>query len=229
MTAQTKSIINHSPFFKELAKGEQKALANLLTLKHLQPGQELYQPLEKSGLVFIVLKGSIRLYQLSFDGRKYIVDMLGPGSVFGDICPNCNWSFSLGNYTEAIPETIVGQFSKKYFIDLITRYPQIALHVLGQMNHRLHHLDLKTKNLALNDAQKRVVAELVLFAKDFGRQTKTAYVIDQRLTHEVIAAMVGTTRETVSYVLGILQRLKVIKISPARHIWIMKDKVKSNF
>lgn len=228
MIADAQSI-NHLPFFKELAQKERQALADFLTLKHLQPGEELYQPLEKSGRVYIVLKGSIRLYQLSFDGRKYIVDILGPGSIFGDICPNCDWSFSLGNYAEAVSTTTIGQFSKDHFIDFITQSPKVALNVISEMNHRLHHLDLKTKSLALNDAEKRVLAELMLFAKDFGRQTKRAYVISQRLTHEVMAAMTGLTRESVTYAINSLRRQKVIRMTPKHHIWIMNDKVISNF
>jgi CRP-like cAMP-binding protein len=154
---------------------------------------------------------------------------LGPGSVFGDICPNCQWSFSLSNYAEAISDTTVGQISKKHFVDFLTEHPKVALNVMAEMNHRLYHLDLKTKSLALNDAEKRVLGELVLFAKDFGRQTKKAYIIDQRLTHEVIAAMAGLTRESVTYALNSLRRQKVIRATLDRHILIMKDKVTSNF
>lgn len=221
--------MNHAPFFKELAKEDHKTLAKILTLKRLESGEELYQPFEKPGLVFIVLTGSIRLYQLSFDGRKYIVDILGTGSIFGDICPNCDWSFSLGNYTEAMGDSTIGQIPKEIFIDFITRYPKVALSVIGEMNHRLHHLDLKTKNFALNDAQKRVLAELLLFAKDFGRQTKKTHVITQRLTHEVIAALTGLTRESVTYAINSLRRQRIIKVTPTHHISIMKDKVTSNF
>lgn len=215
--------------FDGLSRSEQAELRRAMVTKKLAVGQELYRPFEKSEVVYVVLEGAIRIYQLSYDGRKFVVDILGPGAIFGDVCPGCNWSFSLGNYVEAAAPTVVGQWAKERFLDFITRHPKAALLVIGDLNYRLHHLDFKTKSIVLNDAEKRVLAELLMFAKEFGRQTKTAYVINQRLTHEVIAAMVGTTRETVTYALNSLRRQKVIKITPERQIWVIKNKVASNF
>ncbi|MFH1569434.1 MAG: Crp/Fnr family transcriptional regulator, partial [Gemmatimonadota bacterium] len=107
------------------------------------------------------------------------------------------------------------------FLQLIHRVPAIAVALLGELAARLRRTDEQVGGLALLDVHNRVARTLLHLAASRGEESDEGLVIKQRLTHQQLANMAGTTRETVTRVLKQLERDGYIRAS-GRHLVVLK-------
>ncbi|MFH1761218.1 MAG: Crp/Fnr family transcriptional regulator, partial [bacterium] len=91
-------------------------------------------------------------------------------------------------------------------IDHIEKNPKLALSMLVEFSKRLRKADKQISNLALMSVFGRVADVLLQLVREKGRRKKSVIVIENRPTHQEIADMAGSTRETVTRVLGKLQK-----------------------
>jgi CRP/FNR family transcriptional regulator, cyclic AMP receptor protein len=88
----------------------------------------------------------------------------------------------------------------------LERYPDACFAIMQELCHRIRKADAIIGSLALLDVYGRVAHMLLDLAKTDGEQTEDGVVIKDRPTQQNIAAMVGTSRETVSRALSEFQR-----------------------
>jgi CRP/FNR family transcriptional regulator/CRP/FNR family cyclic AMP-dependent transcriptional regulator len=91
------------------------------------------------------------------------------------------------------------------FLHLIQKSPQIAIKLLAVLAGRLRKTDRKIEGLALSDVTGRITQTLLQLAEEHGKPTSDGVLIPNRPTHQELANMSGTTRETVSRILKRLE------------------------
>ena len=96
--------------------------------------------------------------------------------------------------------------SRRDFQAHIEAHPRTALRVLTELSRRLRRADAVIGNLALLDVYGRLAGKLRELAAAEGEETEEGLVLRQRPTQAEIAAMIGTSRETVSRALSDLVR-----------------------
>jgi CRP/FNR family transcriptional regulator len=104
-------------------------------------------------------------------------------------------------------------------------HPPIAMRVIDLLSQKLLLAEEKIKDLSLGKIENRILHELVRFSKKNGRETKRLFVVTQKITHEELAGMVGTTRETVTKTLNELKRKRVIMVDLNRCYRVDKQKI----
>lgn len=197
--------------------------------KRYPDGGEVYRPLGERGEVFLIESGTVEFYELSYTGRKIILETLGPGSFFGDLCESeepCAW---LNNFADAKPKTSLYRLSTKDFLKLISRQPAIALQVIDDISQQLRRAETKIKHFALSDAPTRLIAELLSYARKYGEESECCVTIPKHLTHQRIAEMAGLARETTTMLLNRFKRQQIIEIQPNRTIVIHKKNFPKTF
>jgi CRP/FNR family transcriptional regulator/CRP/FNR family cyclic AMP-dependent transcriptional regulator len=108
------------------------------------------------------------------------------------------------------------------FLQLIYKVPQIAVGLLAELAARLRKTDRKIEGLALLDVTSRISETLLQLADEQGSETKFGVSLEERPTHQQLASMSGTTRETVSRVLKRLEGQGYIS-SEGRSITILRE------
>jgi CRP/FNR family transcriptional regulator len=149
----------------------------------------------------LVVSGAVKIYKLSEDGRERIIHVMKSGSFFGE-----DIVFSGDRYeasAEALSETILYNIKKAALEALVLEYPPFALALLASFGRRLKRLMMLIGEAALSDVRKRLCRVLLELAEEEGKGNSGGPLIQVR--HAVLAARVGTVRETLCRVLGQLE------------------------
>lgn len=200
--------------------GTQGLQGNLLRMRK----RALIQTPDKSNQgLFLVKKGTLRLYKISDEGKQFTLDILSSGQVFGELD-----SFELGSsdvFIECIDDTELLWIDKKQFEVYLMAHPYIAVKFLGVLSKRLKEREFTLQNVVFSDVRERILNLLERLVIEFGLDHGDYSLIDIPLTHQEIANMIGATRESVSSIMRDLVRedyivtgRKTIKVNRKKRI-----------
>ncbi len=175
---------------------------------------------EEGDALFVIAKGQVKVSLVSEDGREVILSLLGPGAVFGELSLLDGKPRSAN--VVATEDTELVMLRRSDFLQLLHRVPQIAISLLAELAARLRKTDRKIEGLALLDVTSRISETLLQLASEQGNDTPQGVMVRSRPTHQQLANMSGTTRETVSRVLKRLESQGYI-ICKGRSITILRE------
>ena len=158
---------------------------------------------EEGDALFMIARGQVKVSLVSEDGREVILSLLGPGAVFGELSLLDGKPRSAN--VVATEDTELVMLRRSDFLQLLHRVPQIAISLLAELAARLRKTDRKIEGLALLDVTSRISETLLQLASEQGNDTPQGVMVRSRPTHQQLANMSGTTRETVSRVLKRLE------------------------
>ena len=158
---------------------------------------------------FFVVKGSVKITRLSKEGREVILAMLNQGDFFGEMSLLDGESRSAN--VIALEKTEVLTLNRKDFLIVLHDYPKIAIQLLKELASRLRKSDRHIASLSLSDAEKRIALSIIRFADDQGTIRNGKVSISKIPIQQDIANMAGTSRETVSRALSVLEKEKLIE------------------
>jgi len=147
--------------------------------------------------------GSVKVTRLSGEGREVILAILGEGDFFGEM------SLLDGEGRSAnivsINDSEVLTLTRGDFLDILETFPKIAISFLEELARRLRKSDQQIESLSLADADQRIGMVLVRLAEELGTIKQGNVSIKNFPFQQDIANMAGTSRETVSRTLRVLE------------------------
>ena len=218
--------MNHIDFlrnvslFESLNQKELESLSDVTFTRTFSKDNVIILAEEEGDTLFILKKGQVKVSIVSEDGREVILSLLGSGSVFGELSLLDGKPRSAN--VVAIEETDLLMLRRTDFIQLIYKTPQIATALLAELASRLRKTDRQIEGLALLDVTSRISDTLLQLAAEQGVETVDGVTIHSRPTHQELANMSGTSRETVSRVLKRLEGQGYINCS-GRKITILRE------
>ena len=201
--------MNHIDFlrnvslFESLDQQELEALSDLAFTRTFSKDNVIILAEEEGDTLFIIKKGQVKVSIVSEEGREVILSLLGESSVFGELSLLDGKPRSAN--VVATEETNLLMLRRADFVQLIYKTPQIATALLAELATRLRKTDRQIEGLALLDVTSRISETLLQLATEQGTETVNGVVIESRPTHQELANMSGTTRETVSRVISRLE------------------------
>ena len=214
------SFLRQVDLFDCLGEPELEALAELTFSRTFDKEQIVILAEQPGDTLFIIRSGQVKVSLVHEDGKEFILSLLGPGDVFGELSLLDNQPRS-ANVT-ALERTELVMLQRPNFLGLVQRVPQIAVSLLEELASRLRRTDDQVEGLALLDVHNRVAKTLLRLATDSGEPTAEGVLIRRRPTHQQLANMSGTTRETVTRALKQLTRDGYIRIEK-RQLLILPD------
>ncbi|MFA6108373.1 MAG: Crp/Fnr family transcriptional regulator [Candidatus Latescibacterota bacterium] len=199
----TRAFLRQVPLFECLSDDELQVLSSATIARTFTRDSVIILAEEEGDTLFIIRRGQVKVSIVSEDGREVILSLLGPGAVFGELSLLDGKPRSAN--VIATEETELVMLRRADFVQLIYRVPRIATALLAELASRLRKTDRQIEGLALLDVTGRISETLLQLAGERGVETPEGVVIQQRPTHQDLANMSGTTRETVSRVLKRLE------------------------
>ena len=196
-------LLQSVALFWDLSEEELGYISDKMISRHYESGKFIFLEDSEGEQCFFVVQGSVKVTRLSKDGREVILSMLGKGNFFGEMSLLDGHPRSANVTT--MQETELLMLRRADFLRLIQNKPQIAVKLLAVLASRLRKTDRKIKGLALSDVTGRITQTLLQWAEEQGSTTPEGVLIHNRPTHQDLANMSGTTRETVSRVLKRLE------------------------
>jgi len=214
------SLLRRVPLFEALKDDDLEAIARVTITRSYDKDQVIILAEEEGDAMFIIAQGQVKVSIVSEDGREVILSLLGEGAVFGELALLDGKPRSAN--VVATQDTELYMVRRADFLQLIYKVPQIAVGLLAELAARLRKTDRKIEGLALLDVTSRISETLLQLANEQGTQTEQGLTIETRPTHQQLASMSGTTRETVSRVLKRLEGQGYIS-SEGRSITILRE------
>jgi CRP/FNR family transcriptional regulator, cyclic AMP receptor protein len=184
--------------FADLSTEEMETLAAVAPMKTYAAGDLLFTPHQPTETLFILKKGRVRVFRVSADGRALTTALLTPGTVFGEMVLLGQQMHD--NFAEAIDEVVVCVMSRADVQRYLLSDARIAARISEILGRRVAELERRLSDTVFKTAPERIAATLRQLAsqqakRPLGRGSQIA------LTHEQIAALTGTSRETATKIL----------------------------
>lgn len=192
------------PLFGGLDRGELIKFAEVTRERGYPKGSVILFENDPGDSLFIVRDGRVKVVLIGEDGREVILGMLGVGDHFGEL--SLIDSRPRSAHVIATMDSHLLVLRRDDFRRRVNESPAVAWSLLVELSRRLRRADEQIGNLVLLDVHGRI-ARLLLDAAETTRPT-----IEKRLTHQVIAQMIGASRETVSRAMREFQERGLIDV-----------------
>ena len=202
-------LLQSVSLFFDLSEKELGYIEEKMVTRRYENGNYIFLEDSEGEQCFFVAKGSVKVTRLSKDGREVILTMLNAGDFFGEMSLLDGESRSAN--VIALEETEVLTLNREDFLVVLHDYPTIAIQLVKEMEGRLRKSDRQIASLSLSDAEKRITMCIIRFADDQGVIKNGKVSIPKTPIQQDIANMAGTSRETVSRALSILEKENLIE------------------
>jgi CRP-like cAMP-binding protein len=200
-----RELLRSVSIFAELDPQSASEIERLAQVKEYDAGAVIASQEETGDALYVLVNGRVKVVLYGDSGREIILSVFkSPGDFFGEMSLLDDEPRS-ATLVAADPSRLL-VLSRADFRAHIQRHPRTALRVLTEMSRRLRRADEVIGNLALLDVYGRLAGKLKELAEADGEETEDGYLVRNRPTQAEIAAMIGTSRETVSRALSELSR-----------------------
>lgn len=164
-----------------------------VVMRSVRSGDVVATAEELSTGLFILMNGQAQLVCHNNEGRRLSVSRLGPGSIFGDGAMLTSQAAS-GVFAEALEDCQIWVLPQSHARVMTERYPIIGWGMLQTFGRRLRQVEDRLEEVAYKKLPQRL-ARLLL---DLGAGPDKTQI---RTSHQSLADMLGTYRETISTIL----------------------------
>ena len=212
------AVLRSTQLFSALDDAEIMALAERTVTRRFSGGELWFSEGEPCTGLYVVAAGRVRIFKTSQSGREQVLAMEGPGSSIAELPV-----FDGGPYpasAAAAEESQVLFVSRNDFRACCLEHPEVSLKVLQVVGARLRRLVGIIEELSFTTLRHRLIAWLLREAQAQGRPTPLGIVFEPGMSHQEIAAHIGTVRELVSRNMARLQAQGMIRVQ-GREITIL--------
>jgi len=192
--------LRHSGFFCELPKGPLEDLEKIKYASAFPQGAILFLEGQPARGAYIVCAGRVKLSTTSRDGKTLILRIAQAGEVLGLHATVSGAPYELT--AETLQPCQLDFIKRDDFLRFLQNHADACLNAAQHLSQNCQDAYEMIRSLGLSHSVSEKVARLLLEWADGGENTKEGIRIKVSLTHEEMAQLVGTSRETVTRVLG---------------------------
>jgi CRP/FNR family transcriptional regulator len=194
--------------FQGLSETEAQKVARLCTERKYRRAATIFSKGDPANALFIVKSGKVRIRSLSDKGTETIVHILKEGAIFGELLLSEEQrAFTAVAGTDAL----VTVLPKGGLVDLLASIPTISKNFIRLLSKRLAKVEMESGDFGHTWSYNRLTKVLLRLCEEHGKETPKGTVIPLRLTHEDLANLIGTTRETVTTQMIRFRRMGLVK------------------
>jgi CRP-like cAMP-binding protein len=210
---QQVELLSRVDIFESLQKEEiRELLSDLLQQNaeiNLQAGEVFYTPQQPDGKLFILTKGTVRIYKMEAS-REFTLEVVNVGTVFGEMAFT---PYRLRqSYAEATVPSVVFAMERAEVERLILQKPQVGIRIISLLSERLHYYETRMEDVTLKEVPARLASLILFLIESEGVQVPGEIRIPTRYTHEHLGTMIGANREAVTRAFGRLQDEGAVQI-----------------
>jgi CRP/FNR family transcriptional regulator, cyclic AMP receptor protein len=167
-------------------------------------GESIYFESNADKRIYLLLKGVIKISAMSESGNEMIKEIIREGDFFGDITFN-QFNQEVDYATSLMDGTIICSFNKDEFEGVLNRYSTMALNFARNISGKMRKLESRHSNLVFLDVKERLMAFFKEWAKTEGLKNGNTIRLKNYLTHNDIAGLISTSRQSVTILLNELK------------------------
>jgi CRP-like cAMP-binding protein len=211
---ETWQLLRRVSIFSDLTPDGLRDLSHRMRVREYPKDSLIVGADDPGDALYVVARGRVKIVLYGESGREVILSIMKSGDFFGEMALLDNQPRSAS--VIALDDAMVLVLDRENFRRHLAAHPTTSLAILAEMSRRLRRADEVIGNLALLDVYGRVARLLRDLAKREGQSSPDGIVIRERPTQAEIAAMIGTSRETVSRALSDFVRRGLLVVSGRR-------------
>lgn len=205
------------PLFADLDDRELAAIAAVAKTRRYAKDDVVFYADESGDIFCLIQAGQVKVTMISPEGKEIILSLMGPGEFFGEMALLDDEPRS-ATVVATEPLELVTIW-RKDFLQILSENFDITKKVLAQISRRLRSASSRIESLATMDVYGRLARFFVDLAHEQGKTLDNGYIAVTRPTHQAIANMIGTSRETVSRLIHDLMKQNLL-LSEGKTIYL---------
>ena len=173
---------------------------------------------DHDGNVCLIESGQVKILVLSPDGKQCLLSIYTTGEVFGELCLAGEERVETAT---AMKDSVLRQMTCAKFLARLTQ-DGLTEDFIKYLAMRLAELQRVITNLATADSERRLAATLLELGRKLGKRDPLSLHVEQRISHQELSEMVGTTRPRISEFMQRFRNLGLIETTAERFL-IVKE------
>lgn len=173
-------------------------------------GEWVFMLGDPSHTIYFLQKGRMKISALSDSGQELLLEIVGPGEIFGDVAAIQGTPRTTS--AQALDDSILCEIRRNDFESLLAIYPEISLHLLRSLSSRLRRAEAQLLSLISQDVSTRVREALIEFI-DFESGDEPSLPIRIRITQQDLANLIGASRQKTWQALKELEDWGMLRLS----------------
>lgn len=193
--------------------------------KEFKKGEYIYWPEDISNKIFFITKGRVKIGAYSDSGKEITKAIIGTGEVFGELAltgeeKRRDFAYVMDNVSVCVVELAEMK-------SLVKDHNGLNMFLLKIMGSRLLKMESRLESLVFKDSRTRIVEFIIDYVNEKGERVGYEMVVRKFITHQEIANMTATSRQTVTTTLNELRNDKILTFDRKRLLIRDFDKLKA--
>ncbi|TDT62289.1 Crp/Fnr family transcriptional regulator [Fonticella tunisiensis] len=214
------------PIFKVVSNSTLEFLKDRTYKIKIKKGKQLFDQKEIVKTIYIVLKGKMTLYRNSEEGQKRVIFILNEGEIINEVI--FDEKVSSAN-CEAFEDSELLCFLKDDLMKAMSMDFKLTEFIINSMSKKIRRLYRQLKNTVPIRIDKRLAAKLWKLSRDYGIPADEGILINLNITVTYLADMLGSSRETISRCLRVLENEGLIKVKNKKIYVVSSEKLSIYF
>lgn len=203
--------LEHHRLLRDVPRSEIKQIAHIFRERDYKRKELIFGAGDVSDSIYLLKTGHVRLYRVTEDGKEVTLAILRAGDVFGELALFDETHRT--TFAEALDDAHICATSVEQFTKLMAHRPEIAVTIAKEIARRRCETEAQIVEMAYATVGGRVTAALMHLAEQHGETLENGDVrITLRLSHQELANMIGSSRESCTMELQRLQKRGIIAV-----------------
>lgn len=205
-----KETLKDIPLFSELDIEQLRQITSISSLEKRRKNDILFLEQDEYRGFYIMLKGSVKIYKSSPEGKEVILHIIKPPYPFADVP-----LFEGGKYpanAQALEDSVILFIPKNEFMELILKNPLICLKISAGFAKRLRLMSRQMEDLTLKEVSNRLAKYIMDEVKRTGTEYLPEPFVKLTITKSTLASLLGTITETLSRTFKKMQNENIIRM-----------------
>jgi CRP/FNR family transcriptional regulator, cyclic AMP receptor protein len=198
--AMKREALLASSFFRPMSVAELDEIIGFAVERRYPKGATIFSKNDDGSSMMAVLAGRVRIGNVSLDGKEVMLNVIGPGEIFGEIALLDGKPRSAD--AVALEDTTLMVVERRHFLPFLFRNETMMERLLAVLCDRLRRTSLALEEIALFDLPARLARVLTKLAEDYGRpvagEQGGGTKIDLKLSQRDLSTLVASSRESVN-------------------------------
>jgi CRP/FNR family cyclic AMP-dependent transcriptional regulator len=206
-------LIRRVPLFSTLTDEEFSRLQDIFVLRSYRKNQIIFLEEETGSYMYLVSSGKVKVSKAGAGGKETILAIHRAGDFFGEM--SLLDGKTAPATVSAMEDAKIISVSGSDFHKYLMHNEKVLLQIINVLCARLRQV-WQTQSMSSSTAEARIRNGILQLARRHGIRDARGTIIDLKITHQELAEMVGTSRETVTRVLARLREEGIIQVDQRR-------------
>ncbi|HCQ30230.1 MAG TPA: Crp/Fnr family transcriptional regulator [Flavobacteriales bacterium] len=221
MSAETRLWhLKNFNLLESLSQEEKMKMAEMIRDQSIKKGEYIYFPEESSKNIYFLKEGRVKIGSYSDDGKEIIKAILQPGEIFGEL--SLVGEEKRSDFAQAMDNNVIICSMQMQDMEMMMQQnASLNFKVTKLIGFRLRKVERRLESLIFKDARTRIIDFIKDMAKEQGKKIGDEILVKHFLTHQDIANLTATSRQTVTTVLNDLKDNDLIYME--RNKFLIRD------